>query len=268
MFDNEATQFFYEITPERILTAVEELGVRCTGKIIPLNSVENRVYDVELDIPKEDLQSKYQASRVIKFYRPGRWSKEQILEEHQFIRDLEERDLPVVSPLNFLDGTSVRSVPGLANDLYFSIFPKIGGRILDEYTDAQIAMLGRFIARMHQVGRSEKAKHRNVLTTQSYGLDNCKYLLEKQILPPEIQNRYIQLVEQICETSAPWFETVPLQRLHGDCHLGNILWIDEACTFVDFDDFIMGPPIQDLWLIVPGRDEWSVKQRNLLIDSY
>ncbi len=268
MFDNQATQFFYELTPDRILVAVEELGTRCTGKIIPLNSVENRVYDVELEIPYESLESKYQASRVIKIYRPGRWSKEQILEEHQFIKDLEERDLPVVPPLNFPDGQTVHTVAGLDQDLFFSIFPKIGGRILDEYTDSQIAMLGRFIARMHQVGRSEKAKHRNVLTPKSYGIDNCKYLVEKQILPLEVQARYLQLVEQICEVSNPWFESVPLQRLHGDCHLGNILWLDEGCTFVDFDDFIMGPPIQDLWLIVPGRDQWSVKQRELLMESY
>lgn len=267
MQDN-SSQFFYELTPDRILNAVEELGIRCTGRVTGLNSVENRVFDVEIEVPEEEIKSRYDTSRVIKFYRPGRWSREQIQEEHDFIADLEERDIPVVSPLKLANGKTYSNIPGLENDLFYSVFPKVGGRILDEYSDDQIRLLGRLIARMHQAARMKPVKHRINLNPQTFGIDNCNYLVKNNFLPPEIEGRYVQLVNQICETCAPWFETVTNHRLHGDCHLGNILWLDDTCKFIDFDDFVSGPPIQDLWLIVPGRDEWNIKQRELLIESY
>lgn len=261
------TKFFYEVTPEVILSSVEQLGQRCTGKIIQLNSLENRVYDVELDIEDSSLlESKYDSSKVIKFYRPGRWSLEQIKEEHRFIKDLENNDLPVVSALKLSDGETVRAVEG--HELYFSIFPKVGGRIIDEFSDSQIELLGRLIARIHLTGRERKAEHRIHLTPTTYGRDNLKFLIESNSLPSEIQDRYIQLVNIICDITDSWYENIQLQRVHGDFHIGNILWTDQGCKIVDFDDFVVGPAIQDIWLICSGREEWSVKQRNLLIESY
>jgi len=283
----EITQFFYKITPEVILNAVEELGVRCSGKIVPLNSLENRVYDVEVDLKNSSkVSSKYDLSKVIKFYRPGRWTEEQILEEHGFISDLHNQELPVVSPLAFPDGQTLHNIVDLDlsdSDLFYAIFPKVGGRILDEYSDNQIEMLGRLIARMHQVGRAKDAKHRIKLSPTTFGRKNCKFLLENKILPVEIEERYAQLVAQICDTADLWFEGVALHRIHGDCHLGNILWSENiqkdnenarsissgySCRLVDFDDFAIGPAVQDLWLIVPGRDDWNLKQRELLVNSY
>ena len=263
------TKFFYEVTPETVLSAVEELGVTCTGKIMALNSLENRVYDVELDLDPATLESKYEASRVIKFYRPGRWTKEQILEEHQFIQDLVDQELPVVQPLKFPSGETLQSVNDAeGEELYYTVFPKVGGRIMDEYADFQIEMLGRLLARIHLVARTRKSVHRKELTTNSYGRENLDFLLADKILPPEIEERYSTIVKQICDLTDGWLENVQTQRVHGDFHLGNILWNDQSCQVVDFDDFVIAPAVQDLWLIIAGREDWNLKQRELLIQSY
>ena len=265
------TKFFYEVTPDIILKAVEELGLPCSGKIVPLNSLENRVYSVELDLDRTSLKSRYDTYRVIKFYRPGRWSKNQILEEHRFIDDLKKEELPVVAPLAFPDGKTLHSIQNFdsnGTELFYTTFPRVGGRIIDEHNEDQIKLLGRLIARIHQVGRTKKAEHRTTLTPTTFGKENCNFLLENKIIPHEIETRYSDLVKTICEISEPWFEVVPKQRIHGDCHLGNILWVENLCKVVDFDDFVMGPAIQDLWLIVPGRDSWNLEQREKLIKAY
>lgn len=268
MSENQ-TKFFYEVTPETVLSAVEELGIRCTGKIMALNSLENRVYDVELDLDPASLESKYDASRVIKFYRPGRWTKEQILEEHQFIQDLVDQELPIVQPLQFSSGETLQSInDSEGEELYYTVFPKVGGRIMDEYADFQVELLGRLLARIHLAARTRKSIHRKVLTTDSYGRDNLEYLLANNILPVEIEERYSTLVKSICDLADNWLENVETQRVHGDFHLGNILWNEQSCMVVDFDDFVVAPAVQDLWLIIAGREDWNLKQRELLISSY
>jgi Ser/Thr protein kinase RdoA (MazF antagonist) len=261
------TQFFYEVTPERVLTAVESLGVRSTGRVLALNSLENRVYEVELDLlTDEEPASKWDAFRIVKFYRPGRWSRDQILEEHRFLLECKEAELPVVAPLLFPDGATLRDVPGLP--IQFAVFPKVGGRILDEMNRDQLLQVGRLIARLHMVGFRAPHQHRLHLTVDVLGRRSLTFLLENKILPSTIEGYYTQLAERLFSAFETWFQGVPMQRIHGDCHIGNILWSRDDAQMVDFDDSYQGPCVQDLWLLTPGRDEDSLRRREILLEGY
>lgn len=262
----ELTKSFFELTPERVLSAVESLGTRCTGRVLALNSMENRVYEVELDIDLPPNAARWDAYRVVKFYRPGRWTREQILEEHEFLLDAARAELPVVTPIALPDGSTVGTVADSA--IYFAVFPKVGGRIADELSNADLEQIGRLIARLHAVGSAKTFKHRLELTVQSYGYDNLKFLQEHRLLPASVESHYLRVAERIFEVSAPWFQEVPAQRIHGDCHLGNILWLGAKCFMVDFDDALRGPVVQDLWLLTPGRDEDSARRQELILDGY
>jgi Ser/Thr protein kinase RdoA (MazF antagonist) len=224
--------------------------------------MENRVYEVEIELDREP-ESPSERFRVVKFYRPGRWSPEQIGEEHRFLLDLKAADIPVVAPEPFPDGTTLKRVGDLA--IYYSVFPKAGGRSPDELDGEQLLWLGRLLARIHTVGQKREAPHRLRLNPTMYGIENLKYLIDSGVVPRETQGAYRSVVERICAIIEPWFNTVQSQRIHGDCHLGNILWGREGPFFVDFDDMVVGPCIQDLWLIVPGRDE---QQLQTLLSGY
>ncbi len=264
--DNEAsTKFFFELTPDRILAAVEAYALRASGRIVPLNSLENRVFEVEIEVDHNQIKSRYEAFRVVKFYRPGRWSKEQILEEHAFLYELEQADLPVVPPVRHEDGSSLKELESLG--IYYAVFPKIGGRILDELTRPQLERLGRLIARLHNVASVSSFKHRLALTVTSYGRDNLRFLEERFGASGDVK-RLSSIGSRLCDLIDPWFKVTPTQRLHGDFHLGNVLWNGDILTVVDFDDAVSGPAIQDLWLMVPGRDEESLKMRECMLDAY
>lgn len=263
---SHSTQFFFELTPERVLDAVERLGVRSTGRVMALNSMENRVYEVELDIEPTHDGGRWEAFRVVKFYRPGRWTKEQIAEEHAFLLDCKEAEIPVVAPLTFADGTTLSEVSDTG--ILYSVFPKVGGRILDEMTDAQLRQIGRLIGRMHAVGRRSRFQHRLKLTAESYGFSNLKYLREHKLIPASVELHYLNLAERIFTLCDEWLKTVAVQRLHGDCHIGNILWNAESCSIVDFDDALEGPCVQDVWLLTPGRDAQAERYRELLLEGY
>ncbi len=262
---SELNNLFFSLTPERVLEAVETLGIRSTGRCMALNSMENRVYEVELDLDPEEIEHLYQRFRVIKFYRPGRWSREQIQDEHDFLFELSAVDIPAVAPLKFSDGSTLAKTP---EGIWYTIFPKVSGRNLDELSDDQLEQLGRLIARMHNVGATRKALHRVRLSPVTYGLENLAFLKDQSLLPAHLSDRYTQLVTQICEIVTPWFERYPVQRLHGDCHVGNVLWNRDRCFLVDFDDMLTGPCVQDLWLICPGRDSWSKQQQEKLLRGY
>lgn len=265
-FGTEATKYFYDLTPEKILTAVEDVGLKCTGRVLTLNSMENRVYEVEIEVDDETLKSPSERFRIVKFYRPGRWSRDQINDEHQFLMDLKECEIPVVAPLTFLDGQSVMTMSDLG--IHYAIFPKVGGRNPDELTDEQLTQIGRLMGRMHGVGRSKDAQHRIKLNPETYGLNNLAFLLSADLIPTSIRPKYEQVVKEICQISEPLFKTARSQRIHGDCHMGNLLWGSEGPFWVDFDDMVVGPQMQDLWLIVPGRDEESQRQLSLLLTGY
>ncbi len=261
------TKFFFELTPERILDAVEASGYRCTGRCLTLNSMENRVYEVELELDEgQTVSTPSEKFRVVKFYRPGRWSETQILEEHEFLNDLKSSEIPAVAPLPFKDGKTLHKMSDL--DIWYTVFPKVGGRSPDELQPDQLEQIGRLLARMHNVGATKDAPHRITLNPASYGLENLNFLLTSNSLPVDIRDRYKQLVEDICRIVEPWFAKTKIQRIHGDCHPGNLLWGTAGAFFVDFDDMVRGPCVQDLWLLVPGRDETSIRQMNQMISGY
>jgi Ser/Thr protein kinase RdoA (MazF antagonist) len=269
MITNETTsaaQAFFEITPEKVLAAVERLGPRCTGRVLALNSMENRVYEVELDCDLPPKAPKWEAFRVIKFYRPGRWTREQILEEHEFLAQAAAADIPVVTPITLSSGSTLETLPGTS--IYYAVFPKVGGRILDELSDEELEQIGRLIARLHSVGGARPFKHRLELTVKSYGYENLEYLRVNKLLPSTVEAHFLRIAERIFTTTEPWFADAPRQRIHGDCHLGNILWLWSKASVVDFDDSLMGPSVQDLWLLTPGRDEDSLRRQEVLIRGY
>ncbi len=251
------TQFFFAITPEKVLEAVESSGLLCTGRCQTLNSFENRVYDVELEGGV--------GRRVVKFYRPGRWTEAQILEEHQFLQDLNAAEIPAVAPLPFPDGRTLHATSG---GIWYAIFPRVGGRAPDELNDEDCLRVGRLIARIHAVGAEREAHHRVRLTPETYGLSNLEFLLKGNWVDLAVRSRYESAVRAICDAVAPRFRSLVTQRLHGDCHLGNLLFNPQGAFFVDFDDMVVGPPVQDLWLLIPGKDKEGMHRRNLLLEGY
>ena len=266
VWGDETTSFFYELTPDRILDAVESsTGLRCTGRAMALNSMENRVYEIEIELDEKPMNPS-DRFLIAKFYRPGRWSREQILDEHTFLAELAEHEIPVVAPRAFLDGDTLHTMKEAA--IYYAVFPKLGGRSPDELNDEQLAQVGRLLARLHGVGAARRAAHRLVLSPETYGIANLKHLVDSKTIPAEVLPAYKQTVEAICELTSPWFQDATKQRIHGDCHFGNLITGREQMFFVDFDDMVMGPPAQDVWLLIPGRDDYSTRQLNTLLDGY
>ncbi len=267
---DDVTQYFFELSPERVLEAVESAGYACTGLCYALNSYENRVYDVEIEPDDSPAASGLDLAqprrRIVKFYRPGRWSCEQIGEEHEFIADLMAADIPAVGPLRFGDGSTVRKTPH--GNLWYTVFPKVGGRIPDELDGEQLERVGRLLARLHSVGEAKTARHRIHLTPETYGLANLEFLLAGNWIPPDYSKGFERTVREICTLSTDLFRGVRTIRTHGDCHRGNLLWNGKDFFFVDFDDMVVAPPVQDIWLLVPGRDESAVEDRERMLTGY
>lgn len=248
---------FFSLTPDKVLDAVEAGGVPVTGMCYPLNSLENRVYELE----RED------RTRVVaKFYRPGRWSAETILEEHRFLQELHEAEIPVCPPLPFPDGKTLHIVQGIG--IHYALFPKVGGRAPEEFTHDQLRRLGALLARIHTVGASRPAPARKALTPTTYGREAMAQLEQSGFIPAELRAGLQEVTEQLCDTLDPLFDSFPTHRLHGDCHPGNLLWGSQGPFFLDFDDLVIGPAVQDVWMIVPSRDAEGMQQRDVLLEGY
>lgn len=256
------TRYFYDLTPERILEAVEATGLRCTGRVHPLNSMENRVFALELETPLPGTSTGYV---VAKFYRPGRWTREQIQCEHDFLRDLAEAEIPSVCPLAH-GGATVLTMP--ETGLFYSIFPRVGGRTPDELDEEMLLRVGRLLGRMHAVGARRAAPARVKLNAQTYGYASLDFLHHCGMPPAPLLDRIDRAARPILERAAPWLEEARVQRIHGDAHLGNLLFTPQGPLWVDFDDMVMGPPLQDLWLLTAGRDEESRHRRELMLQGY
>jgi len=251
----DLTASYYALTPDRVLDAVEVDGRRCTGRFIVLNSYENRVYQLELE-----------GGRFVvgKFYRPGRWSEDTILDEHDYLLDLEEAEIPVAAPLELPGGGTLSRVHGI----FYSLVPRFGGRAPDEMDDEQLRQTGRLIARIHRVGATHPAEHRVVLHPDGWLLGNLETLLSGGHLPEAVRDRYAATVRALHALCAPLWRGLELQRIHGDCHLGNLLRTPQGMVFLDFDDMVMGPPVQDLWLLQGSTDAWGQRRLELLLEGY
>jgi len=246
---------FFALTPERVLDAVEVGGLRSTGRCLPLRAFENRVYEVEL----ED-----ESRLVVKFYRPGRWSRETILDEHQFLADLAEAEVPAVAPMDLGKGTTLNEIEGI----YYAAFPRIRGRSLDELDAEHRRHIGRTLGRLHAVGAARPAPHRPTLGVEHYVHEPLRNIEKVGFMPENLWPRYRDIALRIAETAVAQLAKVKFQRVHGDLHWGNILWTRDGPILVDFDDCVMGPPIQDLWLLARGRDEEARKAREDLLEGY
>jgi Ser/Thr protein kinase RdoA (MazF antagonist) len=228
------------LTPDVILDAVETFGLRCTGALQPLNSYENRVYRIEIEDQKPV---------AAKFYRPGRWSDTAIREEHAFALELAAQEIPVVAPLA-RDGDTLATHAGFR----FALFPWQPGRVSELNSREEREVLGRYLGRLHRVGRAKHFTDRPALTAQNFGRESADYLLSQGFLPDYLTGSYHTLTDELLERIAARFEAIRPQtlRLHGDCHLGNLLWTDGAPHLVDLDDCRSGPAVQDLWMLLSG----------------
>jgi Ser/Thr protein kinase RdoA (MazF antagonist) len=246
---------YSELTPERVLDAVAEAGLRPDGRMLSLNSYENRVYQIWLE---DD------SAVVAKFYRPGRWSDAQIDEEHAFALELAEREIPVVAPI-----TSIKT--GTDHVFRVAIYPRRGGRTPELGDEATLKWIGRFIGRIHAVGGIKKFQHREALTPKSFGHEPRAFLLGTQFIPAELLNAWKAVTAQAlagveqCYARAGAVRAI---RLHGDCHIGNILWTEDGPHFVDLDDARMGPAMQDLWMLLSGNRALMARQLHEVLAGY
>ena len=264
--DHESTPYA-DLTPDIILDAIDQsdilqAGFQTSGQLLALNSYENRVYQVGL----EDLEGNA-AFIIAKFYRPWRWSDETILEEHQFAHELASHDIPVVAPMADPQHHTLLHYKGYR----FALFPRRGGHS-PELDDAEtLRQLGRFLGRMHAVGARQAFSARPQLSPQHFGHDALTYLLDNNVIPAELRHNYQAAAESILEQiDKHWQSLLPLRniRLHGDCHPGNILWTDQGPHFVDLDDCLSGPAIQDLWMLVSGDQANMSQQFRYLLEGY
>jgi len=246
---------FFQLTPDQVLDAIESTGLLPQAALLALNSYENRVYQF-----RDDDENKF----VVKFYRPQRWTDEQILEEHEFSLQLADNEIPVIPPLKFDDQTLMKF-----NGFRFSIFECKGGRTPELEDKKTLQWIGRFIGRIHAIGESKAFTHRPELTIHSFAERSVEFLLAADFIPSHILPAYKAITEQLIEISQQKFTELghfDLIRLHGDCHPSNVLWTDDGPHFVDFDDARMGPAVQDLWMLIndaSDRELW-----NNLLEGY
>jgi Ser/Thr protein kinase RdoA (MazF antagonist) len=251
----EATDLFLELTPDRVLEAVEAGGLPVRPVCYPLNSFENRVYEVELA----------DRSRVVaKFYRPGRWSAAQVLEEHRFLAELAAEEIPVCAARPFPGGGTLREIAGIR----YALFDRRGGRAPDELTPATARRLGQLAARVHVVGARRPEADRPRLTGRDYLLRDLPALERSGLVPARLLSRWLAAARAIGAASDGMLAGVQVLRLHGDLHLGNVLERDGQLRLLDFDDCRIGPAVQDLWLALPGRDPESEALRRELLAGY
>ncbi len=242
------------LTPDCVLDAIDSTGLRADGRLLTLNSFENRVYQVGLE----------DASYIVaKFYRPERWSDAQILEEHAFVAELAACEIPVVDALTIADATLHHHA-----GFRFAVYPKHGGRMPEFERTETLQWMGRFMGRIHAIGAQMNFSQRPTLDLTSFGYASRDFLQQSDWLPPDLKAAWHSVVEQALAGVQYSYERagdVQRLRLHGDCHAGNVLWTEDGPHFVDFDDSRMGPAIQDLWMLLSGdREAMQLQLREVL----
>ncbi len=250
-----ATDLFLELTPERVLDAVEAAGLEVRPLCYPLNSFENRVYEVELA----------DRTRVVaKFYRPGRWSAAQILAEHRFLADADAAEIPVCPALPFPNGSTLASIDAI----HYAVFERKGGRAPDELDETGANRLGMLVGRLHEVGARLRDADRLPLTSAAYVRVDLEWLERGKVLPARLAGRYFAAARSIADAYDRMSAGTGRILLHGDLHLGNVLERDGQLRLLDFDDAMLGPAVQDLWLALPGRDRQTSRRIGAFLEGY
>lgn len=248
---------FHILTPDFIMDAVESQGFRCDCRTFALNSYENRVYQVGI----EDA-----LPLIAKFYRPERWSVDQIAEEHSFCFELAEHELPVVAPWKSVSGESLFHYKGF----HFALYPRQGGHAPEFDNLDNLLILGRMLGRIHCIGATRPFVHRPTLDSRSFGHASVA-LIKERFIPQDYRPSYEAVTDQLLQVIDGIIEGCgPIRhiRSHGDCHAGNILWRDDAPHFVDFDDARMAPAVQDLWMMLSGDRQRRTAQLESLMEGY
>lgn len=249
---------FTELSPDLIIDAVESVGYQCDYRVLALNSYENRVYQIGIE----------DSDPVIgKFYRPDRWSDEQIIEEHEFTQELAEEEISVVSPLALTDNHTLLNYEGFR----FALYPRRGGRAPNVDDLSCLEIMGRHIGRIHSVGGRFVFQYRPVLSIDEFGEWAHEFLLANNFIPESLIPAYDSVARGLLTDVRRVIEEVNFTRnirLHGDCHMGNVLWREDLPHFVDFDDARTGPPIQDLWMMLSGEREEQQQQLSKILAGY
>ena len=254
---DNSTAGFSNLGPDQIIDAVENaIGQKMTGFTSPLPSYINRVYE---------LQTMAEERLIAKFYRPGRWHKSAVEEEHEFMQDCSLAEVPVVLPMILSDGSTLGEVDGIS----FAVFPKRLGREFEVIKDEDWQRIGTLVARIHNAGQAKKASSRVCLHPLESTKEDVRQLIEGGFLSAKYKAEFKTISDQIIEIATGLFENTESIRIHGDCHSGNILHRPEnGLMIIDFDDMMMGPPIQDLWILLPEHADKCKKELGLMIDGY
>ncbi len=249
---------FAALTPDTVLDALESIGLFGDGRLLALNSYENRVYQVGME----------QGEPVVaKFYRPERWSDAAIVEEHAFVHALAELEIPVVPALPLGGKGTLHHFKGFR----FAVFHRHGGRAPELEDSATLEWMGRFLGRIHAVGALQPFQERPALDPVTFGDEPRDWLLAHGFIPDDLVEVYCSVVTQALDGVRRCYDRagdIRLLRLHGDCHCGNVLWTDDGPHFVDFDDGRMGPAVQDLWMLLSGDRRDMVRQLSDLLAGY
>lgn len=254
---------YAHLDPGTVLDALDRVGLRGDGRLLQLNSYENRVFLVHLEEGEPV---------VVKFYRPGRWSEAQLLEEHRFALDLALAEVPAVPPRVLTQGSGEPPTLGEWQGLRFSVSPKRGGRAPELEDPEVLESLGRFLAQIHRVGRERAFQHRPRWAGREPGDAARALVLASHQLPDALAPKWLSVVDRCLDAVQAAFDSLPtlrLQRLHGDCHPGNLLCVPGGAThFVDLDDAVTGPAVQDLWMLLSGDAAQARWQLACLLDGY
>lgn len=258
--DDLTTHEFSALDPTLIIDSVESLGLLSDARIFPLNSYENRVYQIGLEENPE-----YSTRLIGKYYRPNRWSDQQILEEHQFTQELAELEIPVVAPLEFNQSTL-----HYFKNFRFALYPQKGGRTAELDNPEHLEWIGRFLGRIHLAAASKHFEHRPEISIEEFAVGSSQFLLTHQFIPDYLIEAYQSLTDDLIKLLRQRFDAATFQpiRLHGDCHRGNIMWTDDGPHFVDFDDCRTGPAVQDIWMLLSGYIPEQQQQLNHILDGY
>jgi Ser/Thr protein kinase RdoA (MazF antagonist) len=259
----EADVPFAALSPDVVINAVEAAGFACDGRVLALGSYENRVFQVGIDEAEPV---------VVKFYRPGRWSDAAIAEEHDFARALAAAEIPVIAPLVLpkvaeLGDGLVATFDGFR----FAVYPRRGGQWPELGTEDERQWIGRFLGRIHALGAARRFEHRARLSTAAMGRDSVDWLLAGDYIPDYISHRYERVAEELLDQVEDRFAQAGTLRylcIHGDCHRNNVLWTAAGPHFVDLDDCMTGPAIQDLWMLLAGRPEEMRVQLADILEGY